>query len=347
MKKKISLTAELNAECAYGENAPQAPAGLYARATDDPLALPNFELIDGSAPSFNNWCDVDRLLQTVTHIASAWDVNRESVPAIAVAAKHGNPCGAAVAETLSPAVTKALEGDLRAVFGGLVIITRPVDKETAELLLHHKVDGGPRRLLDGIIAPSFSDDAIAILGRKGGKCRLLANPALEKLSKNSLDQQERLRYVRGGFLAQPNYTFILDLADPELMKAGEKLGVQQEDDLLLAWAIGATSNSNTVTLVKDGMLIGNGVGQQDRVGCCKLALMRADDAGHDVANACAFSDSFFPFPDGPQVLVNAGIRAVLATHGSVQDDAVRAVFEQSNRTLYSLSDKVARGFYAH
>jgi len=99
--------------------------------------------------------------------------------------------------------------------------------------------------------------------------------------------------------------------------------------------------------VKDGMLIGNGVGQQDRVGCCELALKRARDAGHDPKGAVAYSDSFFPFEDGPQVLADAGIRAIFATSGSMRDGVVKLALDKAGVRFYALPDAEARGFFGH
>src|SRR5690606_25280050 len=127
----------------------------------------------------------------------------------------------------------------------------------------------------------------------------------------SLDTAKRFRYVRGGFLEQPNYDFVPDFKDVT--------GVEIVRNIVLAWAVGATSNSNTITLVKDGRLVGNGVGQQDRVGAAKLAILRADDAAKsidansekaDLGDAVAYSDSFFPFPDAPAVLIDRGIKTI-------------------------------------
>jgi phosphoribosylaminoimidazolecarboxamide formyltransferase/IMP cyclohydrolase len=207
------------------------------------------------------------------------------------------------------------------------------------------MDSG-RRLLDGIIAPEFTPAAVEMLKRKGDKCRFLVNGALASLSKNSIDTHKRFRYVRGGLLVQPNYTFVLDLKQSSLEKTAPA-SAEQEKDLLMAWAIGCTSNSNTVTIVKDGMLLGNGVGQQDRVGCCQLAIKRATDARHEVKNAVAYSDSFFPFIDGPGVLADAGILAIFATSGSVRDPDVKKFCAEKNVALYLVPDTEARGFFGH
>lgn len=330
----------------YGENAWQTPAGLYAdksaRYTDS-LSLNKFELAAGTPPSYNNLADVDRLLQTITHIAAGFETNFNQVPKIAVGVKHGNPCGAAVSGNASDAIKKMLEGDLRAIFGGVVMVNFEIDETLAEVLLTHKMESG-RRLLDGVIAASFSRGAVELMKRKGDKCRFLVNPALLSLSKDSLDNHSRFRYVRGGFLRQPNYNFILDLSKAETVGP---LSNKQKEDLVLAWAIGCTSNSNTVSITKNQMLLGNGVGQQDRVSCCQLAIKRAADAGHGTEGAAAYSDSFFPFVDGVETLSLAGIKTIFATSGSVRDEEVKKFCSDHDISLVMLPDSQARGFFGH
>lgn len=331
-------------ECAYGENAWQAPARLVSTKGEDPLALGRFDVLEGSAPSFNNLAEIDRQLQTITHLAAALDVAGIGGRALALGTKHGNPCGAGVAATPADALRRMLTGDTRAIFGGLVMTDFDIDAAAAEILLHH--ESPTRRLLDAITAPAFSDEAIELLARKHGKCRLIANPALATLGRDSLDGAPRARYVRGGYLEQPNYTFTLDLDGADVDRTAALSGTQAED-LLLAWAVGATSNSNTIVLVRDGRLLGNGVGQQDRVGGCALAIRRASDAGHELPGSVAYSDSFFPFADGPRLLIDAGVTAVFATSGSVRDDEVRQTFLDAGVILVSQPDRAARGFFGH
>lgn len=343
----------------YGENGWQSPAALYSSGgaaggnasggADDPLALDRFKLVAGTAPSYNNFADIDRMLQTITHIAAAFEKNRGRVPFAAVAVKHGNACGAAVSSDKADVLKKMVAGSTRAIFGGLVMTNFEIGAAEAEVLMTHLVpqgaNGAPgRRLLDGIAAPAFAPEAIEMMKRSGDKCRFLANPALGTLNLTSLDTVPRFRHVRGGFLKQPNYIFVLDLSRAE--KTGSAT-TAQEDDLLLAWAVGSTSNSNTITLVRDGQLLGNGVGQQDRVGGAELAIKRAVDEGHDLAGAAAYSDSFFPFPDGPEVLANAGVSAILATSGSKNDDLTRKLCAERGVALYLLPDSEARGFFGH
>ena len=334
------------AECKYGENAYQTPARVYDSGTNDALAVKNFALISGSAPSFNNYCDLDRMLQTITHVAAGFDTNYGNVPLIALAVKHGNTCGAAIGNNAVEVLQKMIMGDPRAIFGGLVMTNFPIDEMLAETLLSYNMPEGVRRILDGIMAPSFAESAIEVLKRKGDKCRFLANEALLTLGKNSLDTAPRFRYARGGFFTQPNYTFVLDLKSADLAKNGQATEAQ-ERDMLLAKAICDTSNSNTIALVKDGQLVGNGVGQQDRVSAANLAILRAGSANHDLGGAVAASDSFFPFPDAPEVLIKAGIKVILSTSGSVNDPKAVDVCKTAGVPLYLIPDTMGRGFFGH
>ena len=340
-----------NLECAYGENAYQKPASLYENldrnTRQDKLAIINWQLIAGSPLSYNNICDLDRMMQTMTHVGAGFEKNFNKVSQIAIGAKHGNACGAGIAENEIDAIDKMLQGDLRAIFGGSIMLNFNVDEKIAEELIH-KYAGEGRRLLDIVAAPSFTPEAVEILARKKGKCRILVNPAILKAGLNSLDKTERFRYVRGGFLTQPNYTFIPNLSRTVLDSMLK--------DVVLAWAIGSTSNSNTITIVKEGRLYGNGVGQQDRVGAAKLAIFRADDAAKfanpinnqaNLENAVAYSDSFFPFPDAPEVLISRGIKTILSTSGSVNDEKTIELCKIKGVNLIMLPDTEARGFYQH
>ena len=352
---------------AYGENAYQNPSFLFRAhgGGADQLSIVNWQLVAGSPLSYNNICDVDRMMQTMTHIGAGFEKNFSSVPFVAIGAKHGNACGAGFSDNETEAVDKMLQGDLRAIFGGSVMLNFPVDEKIADELIHKFSPEGVRRLLDIVAAPAFTPEAIEILSRKKGKCRLLSNPGIEKAGLSSLDGNSRFRYVRGGFLAQPNYTFVPDLSARTVL--GETLLRTVLADVILAWAVGCTSNSNTITLVKDGRLYGNGVGQQDRVGAAKLAIFRADDAAKSIANLAvkppsggltakstadlentvAYSDSFFPFPDAPEVLINRGIKTIFSTSGSVNDEKVIELCKVKNVNLIMLLDTEARGFYQH
>lgn len=333
-------------DCKYGENPYQTPAGLFTRDTDDVLALPRFELVGGSSPSFNNWGDIDRLLQTATHIAAVFEQNNR-VPYIAVGVKHGNPCGAAVDINAGDVLRSMIEGDPLALFGGFVMTNFPILQEEATILRQWGMKEGSSRIIDGVLAPFFSEEGKAELDRRRGKCRMLQNPALADLSRSSLDTTMRLLPVRGGFLMQPNYTYVLDFQDPDLEIVGDRCTEIIERYLRLAWGIGCTTNSNTVVLVNNGKLIGLGGGQQDRVGAATLAVARARRSGHGITDAVAYSDSFFPYPDGVQVLIDAGVQAIFASSGSINDEATRETCRKAGVTLYLLPDKKCRGFFGH
>lgn len=354
----------LNVSTKYGENPQQDVAGFYAdnRLGADPLGLDKFEHIQGMERSYVNMTDIDRLLQTVTHIAAGFKRNFEKVPSIAVGVKHGNACGAAVGTTLADAVEKMLTGDIRAIFGGVVMVNGPIDETVAKILMTHAMEGDKPRLLDGVVGASVTKEALELLSRN--KLRVVVNPALANLDESSLDQARRQRPVRGGVLEQPNYTFVQDLLAHEMQQHGRP-DDQQKQDMILAWAIGATSNSNTITLVKNGQLIGNGVGQQDRIGAGQLALTRTtislpelEDQGEKLvlkvtldkaklAGAVAYSDSFFPFPDGPDLLAKAGIKAILTSSGSVGDETVVKSLTDQGVIVVMVPDKIGRGFYLH
>jgi phosphoribosylaminoimidazolecarboxamide formyltransferase/IMP cyclohydrolase len=228
--------------------------------------------------------------------------------------------------------------------------------------MHYSIPGISSRLLDGVIGPSVDKAALQLLVRN--KLRVVINPALNELGKDSLDAARRLRPVRGGLLEQPNYTYTLDFNDPELTASGE-LNDKTKQDLILAWGVGCTSNSNTISLVKDSQLIGNGVGQQDRVGAAQLALTRTNNAFPEIVKnsglvtlkieleslkldgAAAYSDSFFPFADGPELLARAGIKTILSSSGSLGDKNVKDMMKKYGVNLVMVPDKKARGFYMH
>src|SRR5512146_265474 len=206
------FAALLNSRTKYGENPQQAEAAFYAdnRVAADPLGIDRFKHVQGMERSYINMTDIDRLLQTTTHIAAGFDKNFGAVPAIAVGVKHGNACGAGVADSHVEAIKKMLEGDTRAIFGGVVMVNGEIDKDVAETLMRHAMDGDRKRLLDGVIGSAVTDEALELLSRN--KLRVIVNPALAKLNAKSLDSARRIRPVRGGVLEQPNYDFIMNLS---------------------------------------------------------------------------------------------------------------------------------------
>lgn len=331
----------------YGIN-PSMEANVYRvdidRRKDDPLAFYNFKLVAGTETSTNNLDDWNKALGVLTHLAAGMDVNfGEKNMAMMVGVKHGSACGVAIDSDPKVVAKKMIEGDPLSIFGGIVISNFEINEEIAEILLSHKVENG-RRILDNIYAPKFTKEAIAMLERKKDKCRFLENMALKNLDRNSLDKQPMMTSIRGGMIIQDNFTYTLDFDHPELQVHGGKLTEKIKKEITLAWAIGCMSSSNTITIVKDNYLLGNGVGQQDRVGGAALAIARATRSGHDLKGSTAYSDSFFPFPDGIQTLIDAGVKVVFSSSGSVGDPGVIETAEKAGVLLVMLPDKVCRGF---
>lgn len=331
-----------------GENGPQSPSALFDFETRDRLALSKFKQIFGNDMGHVNMTDISRLIRTIVQAAANFEKNfSHSYPYLAFGVKHGNCCGGAFDQDKVRAIKKMLRGDPQAIFGGFVMVDFDIDGECAETLLRFdRTD--KRRKLDGIVAPGFNEEAVNILKNKSGSCRLFVNPALEKIGIESFDYSPIQVPVRGGMLVQSNYHFALDLtSDNHSLACYGQINNEERADLLLADAVCRTSNSNTITIVKDGMLIGNGIGQQSRVRAAKVALLNVSECGHSAEGAAAASDSFFPFPDGVEVLIDAGVKAIFSTSGSQNDQKTIDLCKERNVRLLMMPDSIARGFCCH
>ncbi len=295
----LSLFLQHVSQLAYAENRSQNPADLFALPGDDPLAMTKFNVISGK-PSYISMADGSRILEVLCFIAETFRQWKGKVPHIVVAGKHGNPCGAAIGwQNKFEVIRRALLGDPLAVMGGEVITNFEIDYNLAQTLFETGTGiniGRDKWGLDLILAPSFSEVAIEILGKRE-KRRLLANPALSDpfLSPKQWVYQP----VRGGFLRQKAPNFILT---PDAIKewVGEPLSEEDFESLIIAWAVCWRASSNTVALAKDRMLIALGCGQQDRVACVQLCLSRAYRAGHCPKESVFASDAFFPYAKGKE-----------------------------------------------
>ncbi len=349
LPETIHLTLERVGErLGYGENAWMTPAGTYLDITqrDDPLGFHQFQLVTG-VPSYNNAVEIwERQLQTFTKLIVAQQEYMDESFFTAIGTKHGNCCGANWGEDPATVLKRMLEGDMRAIHGGLVMLNFTIDEELAEILLTWGQPVGKRRIIDAITAAGFTPGAVEMLRRKKDRCRLLANEHLIMIDESSLDVRRRLRHIRAGYAVQPNYTQILDL---ELFESfGAEYAEQAVWDMLMAWAIGSTSNSNTITIVLNGQLLANAVGQQDRVGAAELAIKRALDAGHSLKDAVVYSDSFMPYDDAIKILIAAGVKVFLTSSGSLTGDVpVKAAAIEAGVSLLWAPDALVRGFCAH
>ncbi len=333
----------------YGENRWQGDARLYRTLGDmDPFAVPRFEQIDGGEPGYINETDLDRLLMTVTHIAAGFELNFRSVPLICVGVKHGNVCGAAVGEDVETVIREMVSGHPQDLFGGFVMTNFPIDAKTAEILRRYEVEGTVPRILDVVIAPAVTPEALKVLERKDNRCRVFVNKAIGNLGMDSLDRSLQLRPVRGGGLKQGPYDFVLDLIVEQLEWYGPKPTEQVLRDIVLAWAVGSTSNSNTITVAKDGRTLANAVGQQSRIGAAQLAEARTVDS-EQLDGAVAYSDSFFPFLDAVAQLHAMRVKVIFTSRSpreSIWNEIV-SFCEQEGIALIAGPDRVVRGFFGH
>jgi phosphoribosylaminoimidazolecarboxamide formyltransferase/IMP cyclohydrolase len=346
LETTVVVVGRLEKTFPKGENGWQVPAGLYETCYFDELAISHFQLKEGKEPSHNNVCDLDRALQTLTHVTEAFRVNNYKVPLVAIGNKHGNPCGASFTHNLETngfgALRRMIAGDPLAIFGGTAMTNFTIREEHVDAFFNEE----KKVLLDSMIAPDILSGAIEQLKRREGKCRFLYNQSLSD-EYLLLDATPRMRQVRGGFTLQDNYINILNVTDSKIEKHGPKATPDKIHDLLFAWAICATSNSNTITIVNNRQLIGNGVGQQARIYAAELAVSRAKRHGHQIEGAVAVSDSFFPFNDAVQHLIDAGVKMLFTTSGSNNDQNVRDLCQEHGITLWMMPDEDARMFFGH
>ena len=239
-------------------------------------------------------------------------------PAAAVI-KHGNPCGCAEAESLAAAFDRAYAGDAAAAFGGIVALNRPVDAPAAR----HLISG--QRFLEVILAPDFAPAALDLLRPRWKDCRLLA-VALPATAAGSAAApgggpgEWSIRSISGGVLVQQPDHRGFDRARCRVVSQRQPSAAQW-DDLRFAWLVCKHVQSNAIVLAAQGQLLAAGAGQMSRLTSCRLAvdLARRNGHGASLPEAVAASDAFFPFADAPELLLAAGVRAIIQPGGSKKD----------------------------
>ena len=343
-REPVLLVSGKLMETCKAENAWQGPAAVYTTPGKDPLALSSFSRVEGSKLSHNNRRDMQGALQTMTHIAAGFQKNFGTVPYIAVGVKHSSPCSAGVSEVSSlDAIRKMIECRPETIFGGTVLTNFKIDGEDAIELAHHKY-GDKRRVLYVITGSEVPPCARKTLSRAKGRCRILVNKDVDGAGAARLDTAPLFKYARGEIQVQSNYTFVFDRKQSYVRCYGE-FDLPAWKDLVLAWALGSTSPSNTITLVRDGMVIANAVAQHDRRIAAKLALLIAEDVGHSVDGVVAYSDSFFPVEDAPKVLIDAGVKTIFTMTGSIRDTEVISYMVNRGVRLVTMPEVFGRGFY--
>ena len=272
----------------YGENPHQA-AALYGDGSGKGVA--NGKQLQGKELSFNNIVDLQ----------AAWDLAQEFEEPVVAIIKHTNPCGIAVAPTLSEAYLRALECDPVSAFGGVIGVNRPIDAATATEMA--------KLFLEVIAAPKFDDEAKAIFATKKN---------LRLVEVEVLEQKWVMKHVSGGALLQDNDMRPLTEADLKVVSQRPPTA-QEMKDLLFAWKVCKHVKSNAILYARNGQSTGVGAGQMSRVDSARIGAMKSVLG---IKGSVAASDAFFPFPDGVEVIAEAGATAIIQPGGSVRDQEV-------------------------
>ncbi|QCD57788.1 bifunctional phosphoribosylaminoimidazolecarboxamide formyltransferase/IMP cyclohydrolase [Streptomyces hawaiiensis] len=300
----LGATWEREHTLRYGEN-PHQPAALYVSGTG---GLAQAEQLHGKEMSYNNYTDTDAARR------AAYD---HAEPCVAII-KHANPCGIAVGADVAEAHRKAHACDPLSAFGGVIAVNRPVSKEMAEQVAEI--------FTEVIVAPGYEDGALEALTKKKN-IRVLRCP-------DGPAAPVEVKPIDGGALLQVTDRLQADGDDPAnwTLATGDALSADELAELAFAWKACRAVKSNAILLAKDGASVGVGMGQVNRVDSAKLAVERA--GAERAAGAYAASDAFFPFPDGLEILTEAGVKAVVQPGGSVRDELVVEAAQKAGVTMY-------------
>jgi phosphoribosylaminoimidazolecarboxamide formyltransferase/IMP cyclohydrolase len=281
----------------YGEN-PHQRAAYYAETAARTHLMSMVSKLHGKELSFNNLLDLD---------AGRRVVEEFELPSVAII-KHNNPCGAAVGASLGEAFDKALATDPQSAFGGVFCLNRPVDRALAERLAG--------MFVEAVFAPGYDDDALELLQQKPN-VRLLENQERRTIPVSEHD----FKRVRGGMLVQDRDTGI---EEREQMHVPTERKPSEEEwgELLFAMRVCKHVRSNAIVMSRGLATVGIGAGQMSRVDSVRIAADKARAAGLPLDGAALASDAFFPFADGPQAAIEAGVRAIIQPGGAQRDPEV-------------------------
>ena len=294
-------------ELPYGEN-PHQRAAYYAERGARTHLLGFVRQHQGKDLSFNNLGDLSaaRLL-----------IGELDRPACVIV-KHANPCGAAVAETIEEAYAKAVAADPVSAYGGVVVVNRAVTSALAAALA--------AQFVEVLFAPAYEADAFDRLAEKPGL------RVLEHTDQRASDEVERdYRRVIGGLLVQDRDRETVGRESSQVVCG--QVSDAQWDDLLFAWSVVKHVTSNAIVLAHRGQTLGIGAGQMSRVDAVRIAIQKAHDLGHSLDEAVLASDAFFPFSDGPQLALEAGIAEFIQPGGSKRDDEVIATLSAAGAAM--------------
>ncbi len=300
----------------YGENPHQA-AALYRDPAHTVPSIASAKQHHGKALSFNNIADAAAALEL------AIDLKAATGQPSACVIKHANPCGASCAPTLVEAVNAAMNGDPLAAFGGIVATTDTIDALSAQRLAE---DG---TFLEVIVAPAYNEDALDILKARWANVRLLEIGSLDRAHNI---QNAELKSIRGGALLQSTDSIPVR-TDEWQHAAGPAPGPSNLKAAAAVWVMSKNLRSNAIAIggahENATALFGGGAGQMDRVASCRIAV---EKAAARARGAIAASDAFFPFPDGPEILIDAGVSMIVHPGGSKRDDETIELCEKRGVT---------------
>ena len=287
-------------EMRYGEN-PHQKAAFYTEANPSEASVATAVQLQGKALSFNNIADTDAALECVKQFEQ---------PACVIV-KHANPCGVAVASDINTAYDLAFATDPESAFGGIIAFNRELDAATAEKICD-------KQFVEVIIAPTVSEGAIASVAAKKN-VRLLQCGTWGTERPQDFDYKR----VNGGLLIQDRDNGMISQQDLQVVT--ERIPTDAEmSDMLFAWKVAKMVKSNAIIYAKNNQTIGVGAGQMSRINSARIAGIKADHAGLEVARAVMASDAFFPFRDGIDNAGQAGISCIIQPGGSMRDDEVIA-----------------------
>lgn len=304
----VNLSLEKLQDLRYGENSHQS-AAIYADSTATGIAAATQH--SGKDMSYNNFVDADAALRAAHDFSS---------PAVAII-KHANPCGVAVGTNIAKAYLAAHATDPVSAFGGVIAANQEVSLEMAEAVAEV--------FTEVIIAPGYQADALEVLKKK-------KNLRILELAGPYLRPEQEYRQVSGGMLIQQSDGFDQFSSDSWQLVSGEPVDAETMRDLEFAWIACRSVKSNAILLAKNLAAVGIGMGQVNRLDSCRLAVSRA---GERVTGSVAASDAFFPFADGLQVLLDAGISAVVQPGGSVRDEEVIAAANAAGISMYFTGER--------
>jgi len=303
---QISKTQELR----YGEN-PHQSAAFYSEAKPAEGLLSGWTQLQGKELSYNNIADADAAWECVKSFDTDTAGGLEK-SAACVIVKHANPCGVAVASSVTEAYVRALKTDPTSAFGGIIAFNRPLDGAAAALVA--------KQFAEVVIAPAITAEARAVFATKRN-VRLLEVPLGQGM--NALD----FKRVGGGVLLQSQDSKNVGASELRVVSKLTPTAVQM-DDLLFAWKVAKFVKSNAIVFCAGGMTLGVGTGQTSRVDSSRIASIKATNAGLSLAGSAVASDAYFPFRDGLDVVIDAGASCVIQPGGSMRDDEVIAAADE-------------------